>query len=240
MNTLHKVDYCRAAGAEHDNIWCDNPEPLRLTCAAPEPGSLSNAAAGAIEPQVGFMYAFDNGADFICVGMYDFRSLTTSPAGARCRPGLPAPAHLARLAARSRLRNFHSAGRRSGCRCKLLTSIKTAARMAKSQPMPPPTRARGYRRPYRQGCGCHAVGAAGQDEEPRQAMQSRIKEHKFGHLAGDVRPPPPAIPIWAAASAVASFMPSPAMATPGPGFAFPGYARPSLAERAFLRNLRAE
>ncbi|WP_436418129.1 hypothetical protein KCV26_04675 [Petrimonas sulfuriphila] len=30
-------------------------------------------AAGAIEPKDGFKYAFDNGADFICVGMYDFQ-----------------------------------------------------------------------------------------------------------------------------------------------------------------------
>jgi NAD(P)H-dependent flavin oxidoreductase YrpB (nitropropane dioxygenase family) len=30
-------------------------------------------AAGAITPLEGFKYAFDNGADFICVGMYDFQ-----------------------------------------------------------------------------------------------------------------------------------------------------------------------
>ncbi len=30
-------------------------------------------AAGAIEPKVGFRHAFENGADFICVGMYDFQ-----------------------------------------------------------------------------------------------------------------------------------------------------------------------
>jgi hypothetical protein len=30
-------------------------------------------AAGAIEPETGFPYAFNNGADFICVGMYDFQ-----------------------------------------------------------------------------------------------------------------------------------------------------------------------
>lgn len=30
-------------------------------------------AAGAIEPKDGFRYAFQNGADFICVGMYDFQ-----------------------------------------------------------------------------------------------------------------------------------------------------------------------
>jgi hypothetical protein len=30
-------------------------------------------AAGAIEPQDGFKWAFNNGADFICVGMFDFQ-----------------------------------------------------------------------------------------------------------------------------------------------------------------------
>jgi hypothetical protein len=30
-------------------------------------------AAGAIRPESGFNYAFQNGADFICVGMFDFQ-----------------------------------------------------------------------------------------------------------------------------------------------------------------------
>ena len=30
-------------------------------------------AAGAIHPQEGFRYAFENGADFICAGMFDFQ-----------------------------------------------------------------------------------------------------------------------------------------------------------------------
>ena len=30
-------------------------------------------AGGAIEPEDGFKYAFENGADFICVGMFDFQ-----------------------------------------------------------------------------------------------------------------------------------------------------------------------
>jgi hypothetical protein len=30
-------------------------------------------AAGAIHPNEGFKHAFRNGADFICVGMYDFQ-----------------------------------------------------------------------------------------------------------------------------------------------------------------------
>jgi hypothetical protein len=30
-------------------------------------------AGGAIHPNDGFKFAFDNGADFICVGMFDFQ-----------------------------------------------------------------------------------------------------------------------------------------------------------------------
>jgi hypothetical protein len=30
-------------------------------------------AAGAIHPSSGFQYAFENGADFVCVGMFDFQ-----------------------------------------------------------------------------------------------------------------------------------------------------------------------
>ena len=30
-------------------------------------------AGGAIHPQDGFKFAFENGADFICVGMFDFQ-----------------------------------------------------------------------------------------------------------------------------------------------------------------------
>jgi hypothetical protein len=30
-------------------------------------------AAGAIKPEDGFNWAFQNGADFICVGMFDFQ-----------------------------------------------------------------------------------------------------------------------------------------------------------------------
>jgi hypothetical protein len=30
-------------------------------------------AAGAIHPRDGFKFAFENGADFLCVGMFDFQ-----------------------------------------------------------------------------------------------------------------------------------------------------------------------
>jgi hypothetical protein len=35
------------------------------------PGAL--LAAGAVHPRVGLRFAFENGADFACVGMFDFQ-----------------------------------------------------------------------------------------------------------------------------------------------------------------------
>lgn len=76
MKTLHKVNYWSARlEPEHDNIWCDDPEAVAAYMRErPEPWiAFKTLAAGAIEPKVGFKYAFDSGADFICVGMYDFQ-----------------------------------------------------------------------------------------------------------------------------------------------------------------------
>ena len=35
--------------------------------------AFKTLAAGAIDPKSGFKYAFENGADFITVGMFDFQ-----------------------------------------------------------------------------------------------------------------------------------------------------------------------
>ena len=35
--------------------------------------AFKTLAAGAIHPKVGFKHAFESGADFACVGMYDFQ-----------------------------------------------------------------------------------------------------------------------------------------------------------------------
>ncbi|MEN6602964.1 MAG: hypothetical protein ABFD86_11170, partial [Bryobacteraceae bacterium] len=54
---------------------CENPEETTAymkDLTAPWI-AFKTLAAGAIEPKVGFRYAFENGADFICVGMYDFQ-----------------------------------------------------------------------------------------------------------------------------------------------------------------------
>jgi uncharacterized membrane protein YphA (DoxX/SURF4 family) len=76
VKTLHHCNYWSATGREeHDNIWCTNPEEtIAFMQDRPEPWiAFKILAAGAIEPQEGFRYAFQNGADFICVGMYDFQ-----------------------------------------------------------------------------------------------------------------------------------------------------------------------
>ncbi len=39
---------------------------------APQGFGVRLLAAGAIHPEEGFKYAFESGADFICVGMFDF------------------------------------------------------------------------------------------------------------------------------------------------------------------------
>jgi len=59
----------------HDNCFCLFPEKTvefvnRTT--VPVMG-FKVLAAGAIQPKNGFRWAFENGADFICVGMFDFQ-----------------------------------------------------------------------------------------------------------------------------------------------------------------------
>ncbi|MDZ7336734.1 MAG: DoxX family membrane protein [candidate division KSB1 bacterium] len=76
VKTLHPLNYWSAkAEQEHDNIWCTNPEEtIAYMQHLEQPWiAFKTLAAGAIHPNVGFPYAFKNGADFICVGMYDFQ-----------------------------------------------------------------------------------------------------------------------------------------------------------------------
>ncbi|MBN1765209.1 MAG: DoxX family membrane protein [Sedimentisphaerales bacterium] len=76
VKTLHHINYWSSnKDDQHDNIWCVNPkETIDYMNNLPEPWiAFKTLAAGAIHPQEGFSYAFQNGADFICVGMYDFQ-----------------------------------------------------------------------------------------------------------------------------------------------------------------------
>ncbi len=59
----------------HDNMWCLFPEKtIEFVQKVQKPVvGFKVLAGGAIHPEDGFQYAFDNGADFICVGMFDFQ-----------------------------------------------------------------------------------------------------------------------------------------------------------------------
>ena len=63
------------SGYYHDNIWCINPEgTIEYMKKIAKPWmAFKVLAAGAIHPRDGFKYAFENGADFIHVGMFDFQ-----------------------------------------------------------------------------------------------------------------------------------------------------------------------
>ena len=59
----------------HDNCFCPFPDrtvEFVSRSKAPVIG-FKVLAAGAIHPKDGFKWAFENGADFICVGMFDFQ-----------------------------------------------------------------------------------------------------------------------------------------------------------------------
>jgi len=82
MKTLHKTDYWSARTDEvenglgkNDNLWCSAPEAtIEYMSAREQPWiAYKILAAGAIPPKDGFRFAFESGADFICVGMYDFQ-----------------------------------------------------------------------------------------------------------------------------------------------------------------------
>jgi len=89
MKTLHPGNYWSATPPEdriefnvdsgssydHDNIWSITPErTIEFMKKVDKPWiAFKVLAAGAIHPSDGFKYAFENGADFICVGMFDFQ-----------------------------------------------------------------------------------------------------------------------------------------------------------------------
>jgi hypothetical protein len=59
----------------HDNIWDIFPEQtVEVISKVKVPViGFKVLAAGAITPEDGFRYAFESGADFICVGMFDYQ-----------------------------------------------------------------------------------------------------------------------------------------------------------------------
>jgi hypothetical protein len=59
----------------HDNMYCINPqETVEYMKSLKKPWiAFKVLAAGAIPPREGFRFAFEGGADFLCVGMFDFQ-----------------------------------------------------------------------------------------------------------------------------------------------------------------------
>jgi hypothetical protein len=84
MKTLHSSDYWSATPKAkrperglppHDNMWCTRPEEtIKFMRSVKKPWiAFKVLAAGAIHPKKGFRFAFENGADFANVGMFDFQ-----------------------------------------------------------------------------------------------------------------------------------------------------------------------
>jgi hypothetical protein len=84
MKTLHHTDYWSSRREDQnddvitnadDNYWEMTPqETIAYMESTSKPWiAYKVLAAGAITPKDGFQYAFENGADFACVGMFDFQ-----------------------------------------------------------------------------------------------------------------------------------------------------------------------
>ena len=85
MKTFHPLNYWSASHPEdrkhwfeknhHDNIWCTDPEETRQFMQTVKKPWLAFKilAAGSIYPKRGFLHAYQNGADFAVVGMFDFQ-----------------------------------------------------------------------------------------------------------------------------------------------------------------------
>lgn len=70
----------------YDNMWCLFPEKtIEYINKVKKPViAYKVLAAGSIKPEEGFKYAFDNGADYICVGMFDFQIVEDANITIKC------------------------------------------------------------------------------------------------------------------------------------------------------------
>ena len=82
QKTLHTHDYYTAPRSDetgalgaHDNSWCQDPQAvIDFMAKVKKPWiAFKILAAGAIPPRAAFPYAFNAGADFILVGMFDWQ-----------------------------------------------------------------------------------------------------------------------------------------------------------------------
>ena len=76
-NYILVVEFNVDTGSPYDynNIWSISPEKtIEFMKKVEKPWiAFKVLATGAIHPSEGFKYAFGNGADFVCVGMFDFQ-----------------------------------------------------------------------------------------------------------------------------------------------------------------------
>jgi hypothetical protein len=107
QKTFHSHEYFTAprpgekdAVGPHDNSWCSDPQAvIDVMANVKKPWiAFKILAAGAIQPRAAFPYAFNSGADFILVGMFDWQveedvklarrviTLVASPNSKRTRP----------------------------------------------------------------------------------------------------------------------------------------------------------
>jgi len=76
MKTLHSSNYWSFRPERvKDNVWSTTPDKtIEFMRKVNKPWiAYKVMAAGAIHPKDAFKYAFENGADFICAGMFDFQ-----------------------------------------------------------------------------------------------------------------------------------------------------------------------
>jgi hypothetical protein len=76
LKTFNSKNYWSAGPMpRNDSVWEETPaETMAFMAEVDKPWiAYKVLGAGAIHPQQGFTYAFENGADFICVGMFDFQ-----------------------------------------------------------------------------------------------------------------------------------------------------------------------
>ncbi len=107
QKTFHSLDYYSAprpdekdAKGAHDNSWCNDPQAvIDFMATVKKPWiAFKILAAGALQPRAAFPYAFNSGADFILVGMFDWQieedaklarrvvAAVTAPGSKRTRP----------------------------------------------------------------------------------------------------------------------------------------------------------
>jgi hypothetical protein len=73
--TAPRPDELKEPYAEVPGYWCKDPDAVISAMEEIKKPwiAFKILAAGAIPPRQAFRYAFEHGADFICVGMFDFQ-----------------------------------------------------------------------------------------------------------------------------------------------------------------------